>query len=69
MLLTGNPITAEEAFVHGLVSKLANDQNDLEEQVNSICQAIKVKPKAVVQLGKRFYQQQLEMGISVAMNE
>lgn len=65
MLLTGKPINAQEALRAGLVSKVVPEE-DLEAEVEATCQAIIDKPRAIVTLGKRFFYQQLEMGISPA---
>lgn len=62
MLLTGIPIDAEEALRSGLISKLSEDDAGLEEELELVCDAIAAKPKAVIELGKSFYRQQLEMG-------
>ena len=67
MLLTGKPITAQDAFQAGLVSKLVQDKSELEEEIQSICDAIIAKPRGVVAMGKKFYQQQLEMPLSLAL--
>ncbi len=61
MLLTGLPIDAEEALRAGLVSKLAEDDNAAEAEVEAICEAVAAKPRAVVQLGRAFYRRQIEM--------
>ena len=69
MLFTGHSINAEEALRAGLISKMVSDSNALDEEINSICEAIKAKPKEVIALGKRFYYKQLEMGLSEAFRE
>ena len=65
MLLTGEPINAEEAYNAGLVSKLVQEDK-VDEEVERICAAIAKKPRGVITLGKRFYQQQIEMAMSAA---
>ncbi len=60
MLFTGNAINAEEALQFGLVSRLA-EKGDLDIEVEAVCEAIKAKPKAVIALGKKFLNEQLEM--------
>ena len=62
MLLTGIPIDAEDALRSGLVSRLAEDDEALEREIDTVCEAIAVKPKKVVELGKAFYRRQIEMG-------
>lgn len=65
MLLTGLPITSEEAVRIGLVSSVVpGDQ--LDNELEKICNAIKSKPRAVVSLGKKFYYQQIGMDLSSA---
>lgn len=65
MLLTGQPITAEEAYNAGLVSRLV-EEDKVDDEVKNICAAIASKPRGVITLGKRFYQQQVEMPLSAA---
>jgi len=65
MLLTGETISAEEAYNAGLVSKLVQEDK-MDEEVERICAAIASKPRGVIALGKRFYQHQLELPLSPA---
>lgn len=65
MLLTGLPINADEALRVGLVSSVV-PQEELDVETERICNAIKSKSRAVVKLGKRFYYQQLGMGLNEA---
>ena len=58
MLLTGETISAEEAYNAGLVSKLVQEDK-MDEEVERICAAIGSKPRGVIALGKRFYQHQV----------
>jgi enoyl-CoA hydratase/carnithine racemase len=65
MLLTGLPITAQEALATGLVSRVvAADQ--LDQEVEKICGAIKSKSRSVIQLGKKFFYEQLALDIKTA---
>lgn len=65
MLLTGLPITSDEALRIGLVSSVVpGDQ--LESELEKICDAIKSKSRAVVSLGKKFYYQQIGMDLNAA---
>ena len=66
MLLTGKPISAAEALNSGLISKMTKNSEDLEVEIESICQAIISKPRGVIALGKKFYYEQLEMGLTQA---
>jgi enoyl-CoA hydratase/carnithine racemase len=59
MLLTGQPITAQEAYNAGLVSRLV-EEDKVDDEVKNICAAIASKPRGVITLGKRFYQQQVK---------
>jgi len=68
MLLTGNAISAEDAFRSGLISRLV-EENELEAEIRSVCNAIKSKPRAVISLGKEFYYHQLEMNLLEALEE
>ena len=65
MLLTGLPITAEEALRVGLVSSVV-PREELDDEAEKICNAIKSKSRAVVTLGKRFFYKQLGMGLDEA---
>ena len=69
MLLTGKPITAIEALNSGLISRMVNDNEELEQEIESICQAIVSKPRGVIALGKKFYYEQLEMGLTEALEK
>lgn len=63
MLFTGHPLTAQEALEAGLVSHVSNQLDDL---VKHITDGISSKSRAVIQLGKSFLYQQIEMNISTA---
>lgn len=65
MLLTGLPITSNEAKENGLVFKVCSKEK-LEEQLNKICDAIKAKSRSVIQLGKQFYYKQIQNDIITA---
>lgn len=65
MLLTGLPISADEALRVGLVSSVVASE-ELDEEVNKICNAIMTKSRAVVSFGKKFYYQQLGMELHKA---
>ncbi|CAF2037074.1 unnamed protein product [Rotaria magnacalcarata] len=55
MLFTGEPISAKEAYEHGLVSRVVG-QNDLERETNKIAQQICANSRPVVALGKKYLQ-------------
>ena len=65
MLLTGETITAQEAYNAGLVSRLV-EEDKVDKEVERICAAIASKPRGVISLGKKFYQEQLELPLSLA---
>lgn len=65
MLLTGLPISANEAVKAGLVSQVAaNDQLDqiVNENISAICH----KSRSVIELGKKFFYQQIQMDVGSA---
>ncbi|KAG0711231.1 Enoyl-CoA hydratase domain-containing protein 3, mitochondrial [Chionoecetes opilio] len=65
MLLTGLPITAEEALRAGLVSKVVPEE-ELDGEVQKVIDAIVHKSRSVIALGKKFMYKQMEMGIEEA---
>lgn len=65
MLLTGLPITAEEALASGLVTTVV-PADQLDTEVDRICDAIKLKSRAVIERGKRFFYEQIAMNIRTA---
>lgn len=58
MLLTGQTINSQKAVESGLVYKSCLEDN-LDEEVEKICQEICSKSRAVVELGKRFFYRQI----------
>ena len=68
MLLTGLPISAQQAYNAGLVSSLVQEE-DLEAEIERVCRAIASKPRGVISLGKEFYQRQLELPLASAYQE
>lgn len=65
MLLTGLPISSDEALRVGLVSAVVEGEK-LDEELTKICDAIKSKSRSVVSFGKRFFYQQVEMDMNSA---
>ncbi|XP_059622257.1 enoyl-CoA hydratase domain-containing protein 3, mitochondrial isoform X2 [Phlebotomus argentipes] len=65
MLFTGLPVSAQEALSCGLVSSVV-PQEDLDAEIERICQAISSKSRSVIALGKKFFHQQMEMGTKEA---
>lgn len=68
MLLTGLPITADEALQAGLVSKVVPEE-ELDSEVEKAVDAILHKSRSVIALGKKFMYKQMEMGIEDAYRE
>lgn len=65
MLLTGLPVSANEALVAGLVSQVAPNE-ELEKVVADNVNAICHKSRSVIELGKKFFYQQLQMDVQSA---
>lgn len=55
MLLTGTPISAQDALLHGLISKVVPEQR-LEEETLAIAQRVCRTSRPVVALGKATFQ-------------
>lgn len=60
MLVTGDTITAEEAFQYGLVNKVV-EEDKLDEETMKIVKKIKEYSPEVISLGKSAFYKQLEM--------
>ncbi|XP_062860881.1 enoyl-CoA hydratase domain-containing protein 3, mitochondrial [Trichomycterus rosablanca] len=58
MLFTGKPITAQEALLHGLVSKVVSEDR-LEEETLGIARRVCESSRPVVALGKAAFQKQM----------
>ncbi|XP_058832447.1 enoyl-CoA hydratase domain-containing protein 3, mitochondrial [Topomyia yanbarensis] len=65
MLFTGMPIQAQEALEAGLVSRVVPVEQ-LDAEIDTICNAIKSKSRCVIALGKKFFYEQLTMDIGTA---
>ncbi|TSK13527.1 Enoyl-CoA hydratase domain-containing protein 3, mitochondrial [Bagarius yarrelli] len=65
MLFTGRPITAQEALLHGLVSKVVREEF-LEEETLSIARRICESSRPVVALGKAVFQKQMAQNLDAA---
>nr|CAH0109740.1 unnamed protein product [Daphnia galeata] len=68
MLYTGLPITAEEAFKAGLVSRVVAAEN-LENETQQVIESIHKKSLPVIRLGKNFLNRQVKMDIIEAYKE
>uniref|UniRef100_A0A3B5AS05 Enoyl-CoA hydratase domain-containing protein 3, mitochondrial n=1 Tax=Stegastes partitus TaxID=144197 RepID=A0A3B5AS05_9TELE len=65
MLFTGTPISAHDALLHGLVSKVVPEER-LEEETLSIAKRICEASRPVVALGKATFQRQMAQGRDAA---
>ncbi|CAO1384636.1 unnamed protein product [Diamesa hyperborea] len=65
MLLTGLPINAQEALRIGLVSVVVPSEN-IDNETEKICEAIKSKSRSVVTFGRKFFYEQIEMDLNSA---
>ncbi|CAH0694644.1 unnamed protein product [Spodoptera exigua] len=62
MLFTGEPITAQEAYESGLVTKVV-PASELDDEVNKIIEKIKHKSRSVIALGKEFFYKQIDLSL------
>lgn len=67
MLFTGEPVTAQEAYQHGIVSEIvecsdAASDKELNNRVIQISKLIEANPKSVVALGKKSFYEQIKFG-------
>ena len=60
MLLTGDPITADEALAHGLVSDVVSDET-LDEAVADLAARVAKASAATVSIGKQAFYEQLTL--------
>ncbi|KAM6896171.1 enoyl-CoA hydratase domain-containing protein 3, mitochondrial [Lycodopsis pacificus] len=65
MLLTGAPISAHDALLHGLISKVVPEER-LEEETLAIAQRVCRASRPVVALGKATFQRQMAQGRDAA---
>nr|XP_046235543.1 enoyl-CoA hydratase domain-containing protein 3, mitochondrial isoform X1 [Scatophagus argus] len=65
MLFTGTPISAHDALLHGLVSKVVPEER-LEEETLAIAQRVCQASRPVVALGKATFQRQMAQGRDAA---
>uniref|UniRef100_A0A1I8M7E9 Enoyl-CoA hydratase domain-containing protein 3, mitochondrial n=2 Tax=Musca domestica TaxID=7370 RepID=A0A1I8M7E9_MUSDO len=68
MLMTGHPISAREAYVQGMVSRVVPNE-ELDAEIVKIVDAIKHKSRSVLALGKEFFYQQLELTLDEAYKQ
>ncbi|KAI8439496.1 hypothetical protein MSG28_013262 [Choristoneura fumiferana] len=60
--VNGLPLTAQEAYDSGLVTKVA-PADQLDEEVDKIVESIKHKSRSVIALGKQFYYKQIDLSL------
>ncbi|MEE6512940.1 hypothetical protein FKM82_020286 [Ascaphus truei] len=65
MLFTGEPISAQDALLHGLVSKVVPEE-DLERETMKIAYKICQTSRSVVALGKATFYRQMAHGLDAA---
>ncbi|XP_072234042.1 enoyl-CoA hydratase domain-containing protein 3, mitochondrial [Leuresthes tenuis] len=65
MLFTGNPMSANDALLHGLISKVVPEER-LEEETLGIAQRVCQASRPVVALGKATFQRQMAQGRDAA---
>lgn len=65
MLFTGTPISAHDALLHGLVSKVVPEER-LEEETASIARRVCESSRPVVALGKATFHRQMSQGRDAA---
>ncbi len=65
MLLTGEFITADEARARGLVNRVV-PLDALDDEVEKLLQAILLKPREAIAMGKALFYKQRETGIEAA---
>jgi enoyl-CoA hydratase/carnithine racemase len=65
MLLTGEPIGAQQALEWGLVNKVV-PAGELDAAVDKLAATLAAKPPGTVAAGKRAFYQQMDLGLEQA---
>ncbi|XP_051546579.1 enoyl-CoA hydratase domain-containing protein 3, mitochondrial [Myxocyprinus asiaticus] len=65
MLFTGRPISAQDALLHGLISKVVSEEQ-LEEETLAIARRVCESSRPVVALGKAVFYRQMAQGRDAA---
>ena len=65
MLLTGEPISAQQAMEWGLINKVVAPEN-LDQAVTELARTLAAKPPATLAAGKRAFYQQMDLGLEQA---
>jgi enoyl-CoA hydratase/carnithine racemase len=68
MLVTGDFIDAQQARERGLVNRVV-PSDELDAEVDRLCDSIATKPRVAVALGKQLFYRQLETGIAAAYDD
>jgi len=68
MLLTGLPLTAQEAYTAGLVSRLVPEA-ELDCEMDKVIKAILHKSRKILAVGKQFYYKQIALNINEAYEQ
>jgi enoyl-CoA hydratase/carnithine racemase len=68
MLVTGDFISAEQAFDKGLVNRVV-DTDALDAEVAALVDTIVAKPRVAIAMGKALFYRQLEAGIAAAYDD
>ncbi|XP_076153059.1 enoyl-CoA hydratase domain-containing protein 3, mitochondrial [Alosa pseudoharengus] len=66
MLFTGQPVSAQDALRHGLVSRVVADEAALEEATLAMARSVCAASRPVVALGKAAFQRQMAQGRDAA---
>lgn len=62
IIVSGEPLTAQEAYESGLVTKVV-PASELDNEVDRIIEKIKHKSRSVISLGKEFYYKQIDLSL------
>lgn len=65
LFFPGEPLTAKEAYVSGLVTKVV-PADQLDAEVNKIVEQITHKSRKIITLGKEFFYRHMDLGLSEA---
>uniref|UniRef100_A0A8C2FJA5 Enoyl-CoA hydratase domain-containing protein 3, mitochondrial n=1 Tax=Cyprinus carpio TaxID=7962 RepID=A0A8C2FJA5_CYPCA len=65
MLLTGRPVSAQDALLHGLVSKVVPEEQ-LEQETLAVARRVCESSRPVVALGKAVFHRQVTLGRDAA---
>ncbi|WP_299443563.1 enoyl-CoA hydratase [uncultured Rhodospira sp.] len=66
MLLTGRPITADEALAAGLINAVVPDEAELDRRVTALAGTIAAKSPLTLAIGKEAFYRQLDMPLADA---